>query len=47
MTTQLTRRTIIKGLATVPVAGTALTTLPGLTRAQDDAVTVGSKDFTE
>ena len=47
MTTPLTRRTVVKGLATVPVAGTALMTLPGLTRAQDEPVEVGSKDFTE
>ncbi len=48
--TMMTRRTVVKGLATVPVAGSAAALLarPGRTLAQDgEPVAVGSKEFPE
>ncbi len=42
----ISRRTVLKGVAATPIVGTALIhTIP--VAAQDDPVTVGSKDFTE
>lgn len=43
----LTRRTVIKGAAIAPVAALLSTTGGHAVFAQDDTVTVGSKDFTE
>src|SRR3712207_3240130 len=44
----VTRRTVVKGLAIAPVAGTALLAAPARAWGQEgEPVRIGSKDFTE
>ena len=49
MTSNVSRRTLVKGAAIAPFAGSAILALaqPGSAGAQDLTVNVGSKDFTE
>ena len=43
----VTRRTFVKGAAVMPLVGAAALRAPRWSGAQDDPVTIGSKDFTE